>query len=108
MRVPSMGCKGAANYLTDSMESPGFYRLGTVSFYAKGIPVQLAKPYEWKEIKFVCYEASQRDWKKCTEFFNQHGIKLAVIPLTGDSDEAVKISKYLNSKQASHCLLHWR
>ena len=81
------------------MEFHDFYRLGTVTLYAKVIPVQLAKPYEWREINFVYHEASQRDLKKCTEFFNQHGIKFTVTPLTGDSDETVKIFEYLNSNR---------
>ena len=40
MRVPS---RGAANYLADSMEFHDFCRLGTVTPYAKVIPVQRAK-----------------------------------------------------------------
>ena len=89
MRVPSMGYECAADYLTDSVEFHDFYRLGTVTLYAKVILVQLAKQYEWKEIKFVYHEAFQRDLKKYTSFFDQHGIKFTVTPLTGDLDEAV-------------------
>ena len=51
MHVPSMGYEGAADYLADRMEFRDFYRLGNL--YTKVIPAQLAKPYEWREIKFV-------------------------------------------------------
>ena len=66
MRIPSMGYECAADYLTDDVEFHDFYRLGTVTLYAKVILVQLAKEYEWKEIKFVYNEAFQRDLKKYT------------------------------------------
>ena len=98
-QVPSLGYDCATDYLTDSEQSQNFYRLGTVTLYAKVIAAQLAKQYDWKEVKFVYHEAFQRDLKKYTEFFNQHGIKFTVTPLTGDLDEAVTILEYLTSNR---------
>ena len=46
MRVPSMGYECAADYLTDSVEFHDFYRLGTVTLYAKVILVQPAEQNE--------------------------------------------------------------
>ena len=59
MRVPSLGYECAADYLTDSVEFHDFYRLGTVTLYAKVILAQLAKQYAGREVKPVYHEALQ-------------------------------------------------
>merc|ERR1719486_767331 len=50
MRVPSLGYECPGDYLTDSEQFQNFYRLGTVTLYAKVILAQLVKQYEWKEV----------------------------------------------------------
>ena len=54
----------AADYLTDTVEFHDFYRFSASTLYAKVFLVQLAKQYEWKEIKFIGREAFQRELKK--------------------------------------------
>jgi hypothetical protein len=99
MRMPSMGYECNADYLTDAVEYHNFYRLGTVTLYAKVIAAQLAKQYAWKEVKLVYHEAFQPDLKKYESFFSQHGIQFTVTPLSGEFADAVSIFEYLNSNK---------
>jgi len=100
MRVPSLAYDCNADYLTDAVQYQNFYRLGTVTSYAKVILAQLAKQFAWTEVKLVYHESflSQGD-AQYTSFFDQHGIQFSVTPFSGDFADAVSIFEYMNSNK---------